>query len=372
MSSTSRLFSTGARHIYDTGDRLFTDAMRENVTYHCKNCNEYRQILSERGYSPDRIKSFDDLAELPFLTTLYLKRHKLTSLPDKKLIIKATSSGTSGSRSLVGCDLKSLMLGKDMVINVGLYHRLWSARPANYLIFGYEISKTNTTAVSKTAYGFTFFAPAAHREYAIKTEADGFTLSWDSVLAALERYSASPFPMRTIGFPSYTFFLLEHMEKNGIRFKMPKGSLLTVGGGWKQFYTQKPDKRRFYELAKEHLGIDENCIVEFFGAVEHPILYTDCRCHHFHIPVYSRVIIRDPDTLIPVKNGEVGIVDLLTPMMHGCPLSSIVTDDLGVIHDEPCPCGAKSPWLEIIGRVGVSGIVTCAAGAETLLKGENV
>ncbi|MBQ5311344.1 MAG: acyl-protein synthetase [Oscillospiraceae bacterium] len=265
--------------------------------------------------------------------------------------------------------MKSLMLGKDMVINVGRYHRLCSVRPANYVIFGYQPSKANTTAVSKTAYGFTFFAPAAHRQFAIKTGADGFSLSWDEVLAALERYSRSSLPMRTIGFPAHTFFLLEYMEKNDIRFQMPKSSLLTVGGGWKQFYSQKPDKERFYQLAHDRLDIDEQHIIEFFGAVEHPILYTDCRCHHFHIHVYSKVIIRDVDTLKPVKNGEAGIIDLITPMMHGCPLSSIVTDDLGILHDEPCACGAKSPWLEIIGRVGVSGIVTCAAGAEELLKG---
>ena len=57
------------------------------------------------------------------------------------------------------------------------------------------------------------------------------------------------------------------------------------------------DKETFYKLAKKTLGIEEENIVEFFGAVEHPILYTDCAHHHFHVPVYSRIVIRDPDTL---------------------------------------------------------------------------
>ena len=30
----------------------------------------------------------------------------------------------------------------------------------------------------------------------------------------------------------------------------------------------------------------------------------------------------------------------------------------------------KSPWLEIIGRVGMADVKTCAAGAAELLKGE--
>ncbi|MBQ8167584.1 MAG: acyl-protein synthetase, partial [Lachnospiraceae bacterium] len=118
----------------------------------------------------------------------------------------------------------------------------------------------------------------------------------------------------------------------------------------------------------EVLDIDEDHIVEFFGAVEHPILYTDCKCHHFHVPIYSRVIIRNPDDFSPVEHGNVGLVNLRTPMIHIAPLLSVMTDDLGILHKEKCPCGASSTWLEIIGRVGVSDIVTCAAGADEYLK----
>ena len=57
-------------------------------------------------------------------------------------------------------------------------------------------------------------------------------------------------------------------------------------------------------------------------------------------------------------------------MVYACPLLSIMTDDLGVLHDgESCPCGNKAPWLEIIGRVGMVDIKTCAAGADDLRKG---
>ena len=112
-------------------------------------------------------------------------------------------------------------------------------------------------------------------------------------------------------------------------------------------------------------------MIEFFGAVEHPILYTDCRCHHFHVPCYSRIIIRDPDTFAAVPDGTPGLINLLTPMIDSTPVLSVMTDDLGVLHSEGCPCGAASPWLEIIGRVGIEGIVTCAAGSEKYLKGED-
>ncbi len=368
MKYTNRLFNQ--KEIYDAGatNRLFAAAIRENAQFHYENCPEYKRILDGFGFRPEELHAYADLARLPFLPTLYFKRHHLQSVAPGKQIIKATSSGTSGSMSKIGFDVKSLNLGRKMVVQVGRYHRLWSATPVNYIIFGYQPTRENKTAISKTAFGFTFFAPALSRTYALESTENGYALSWDRVIKALEKCEKSRFPMRTIGFPAYTFFLLRDLKEKGIRFQMPKGSMVTLGGGWKQFYAEKADKQTFYSLVKEVLGIEESNVIEFFGAVEHPILYADCRYHHFHIPVYSRVIIRSPDDFSPLPNGQAGILNLLTPMMQSAPLCSVMTDDLGVLHTEQCPCGAKSPWLEIIGRVGIRDIVTCAAGAEEYLK----
>lgn len=370
MKYTKRLFKE--KNIYDLekSNGIFVKAMRENAIFQYENCEDYKRILDEAGFDPKTISTINDIEALPFIPTLYFKHHHLCSLPQRKLIIKATSSGTSGAMSKIGFDLKSLMRGKDMVLRVGKYHRLWSLKPTNYIIFGYQPTRNNKTAISKTAYGFTFFAPALSRTFALELSKDGYKLCQDKVLAAFEKCSRSKFPMRTIGFPAYTYFLLKDMKEKGIRYKMPRGSKVTLGGGWKQFYTEKVEKEDFYALVKEVLDIDEENIVEFFGAVEHPILYTDCKYHHFHVPAYSRVIIRSPDDLSVLPNGRIGLVNLLTPMMQSSPLLSIMTDDLGILHNEKCPCGAASPWLEIIGRVGISDIVTCASGAEEYLKGE--
>jgi hypothetical protein len=50
-----------------------------------------------------------------------------------------------------------------------------------------------------------------------------------------------------------------------------------------------------------------------------------------------------------------------------------MTDDLGILHDgSTCPCGVKSPYLEIVGRVAPEDIKTCAAGAADILQGVKV
>lgn len=378
MKEANRLF--WSKKPYDTAgtEARFIAAMRENCLYQYAHCSDYRRILDEAGFDPRSIRTMDDLAHLPFLPTLYLKHHKLFSVAPGKLLIKATSSGTSsGVKSEIGFDAGSLLRGLGMVLSVGKYHKLWSARPVHYLIFGFEPARDNQTAISKTALGFTFFAPALSRTYALRHErGGGYRLDMERMKEAFIKYARSGAPVRTIGFPAYTYFLLKEMQEAGLKLTLPRGSLVTLGGGWKQFYAQKVEKSEFYKLVWDVLGVPEECVVEFFGAVEHPILYTDCRAHHFHTPIYSRVLIRDPDTMEVLPCGQLGLVNLLSPMVRSVPLLSIMTDDIGILHDpiaegHPCPCGETSPWLEIIGRVGVRDIVTCAAGAEELLNGGN-
>lgn len=68
-----------------------------------------------------------------------------------------------------------------------------------------------------------------------------------------------------------------------------------------------------------------------------------------------------------MPNGTPGLVNLITPLIQSAPLLSVMTDDLGILHDaQKCGCGINTPYLEVLGRVGMADITTCAAGAEQL------
>ncbi len=371
MSYATKLFKTKHKRIYhiEKSNELFFKAMKENCIFQYEHCEKYKAILDKKGFNPYRdLNTYDDIANIPPIPTLYFKHNEMISMGKKKMLVKATSSGTSGKRSLLGFNFKSLYRGFRMVLSLCKYHHLFSLKPVHYIIFGYEPNKKNQTAISKSTYGFTFFAPALDRTFILKYKNNDYELDMESVKQALITFSKGKAPVRTHGFPAYTYFVLKQMKDEGVKVKLPKGSKLAIGGGWKQFYAEKIEKQAFYDLVYEVLGIEEKNIIEFFSAVEHPILYTDCKCHHFHIPVYSRVMIRDVDTLEPLEEGKMGLINFITPMIDSMPLLSVMTDDLGIIHTEKCACGAPSPYLEIIGRVGIQDIVTCAAGAEEILK----
>lgn len=360
------------RDPYDVAgtEDLFLKAVRENCAYVYAHCPEYRAILDAAGFAPERLRTMEDLAELPFLPTALFKRRRLFALPRRRLVWAVTSSGTStGRASEVGFTAGDLWAGLKMVLRICRLRHLISLRPCHYVVFGYQPRLRNRKGVSWTAFGVTLFTPALSRTYALTWKKGEYSLDLEAVQESIIRHSRSRFPLRFMGFPAYAWFLMKRMEEQGVRVQLPKGSKLMLGGGWKQFYAEQVDKSEFYALAKKVLGLDDSDIIEFYGAVEHPIFYNDCERHHFHVPIYSRVLIRDPVTLRPVPNGTPGLVNLITPMDVGTPLLSVMTDDLGILHDpEECGCGLDSPWLEILGRVGLQDVKTCAAGAQELLN----
>lgn len=358
------------RDIYNLKDtdELFFRAIAENVKHHMDNCTDYARILSRQGFSIEEdLKSIDDIYKIPVLPTLFLKNHTLYSSKSKHLMFKSTTSGTSGKVSEMALDLTSSWRGLGMILGTFFTNKLLSLRPTNYVVLGYEPAERNKMGAVKTAYAVTYTAPAVHREYALKDTGKEYVLNMQGIKNTLIKYEKSGLPVRFMGFPAYFMFLLRELRESGIRLKLHPKSLIILAGGWKSFFTEQVDKPTLYTMSKETLGLGGDRIREFFGAVEHPISYFDCPNHHFHIPIYSRVIIRDLN-MKPVDYGVPGMLNLITPMMTSMPFTSVMTDDLAIMHPgKECGCGISSPYFEILGRVGLADIKTCAANASELL-----
>ena len=368
MTNGLKLFLHLSRYDLLKTELLFFSAIMENMKYHIAACPEYAGILAAQGFSLDMLRSIDDLYKIPPIPTLFLKSHTLYSTPDERLIFKSTTSGTGGKPSLVGLDWPTARRGLGMVAVTFFTHKLFSVFPTNYVLLGYEPAKRNKMGVVKTMYANTFAAPALHREYALKDNGSEYILNIDGIKDALIKYQKQGHRVRFIGFPAYFMFLLKDLQESGIRLRLHPKSIILLAGGWKQFFAQKIEKNELYELSKEVLGLGGDCFKEIYSVIEHPIIYADCSCHHFHVPVYSRVIIRDINSFKPVDYGVPGIINLITPMITSMPFTSIMTDDIAIVHrGEECGCGIKSPFFEILGRAGLEDIKTCAANAAEML-----
>lgn len=370
MDAREALFNF--KRIYDqkSSEQLFINAVRNNVDYHSRNCGFYSELLKKEGYKAGSINTIQDCFSIPVIPASLFKYHEILSIPKDKVSVHATSSGTQGQKSQMFFDEETLRLGTRMVINCFKYHGLISAVPANYLMLGYEPSDDNEMGAVKTAMGVTRFAPALNRVFVLKKTSEGYLPDWFGVLDALRRFSQLKLPVRFVGFPGFLYRLLTKLKSEGISFRLNKSSRILLGGGWKQFTDETINKLSLYNMAEELLGIPAQRCTDFYSAVEHGIAYAECKNHNMHVPVWSRVIIRDIKTLEPLRFDNQGFLSFVTPLFKSAPLTSLLMGDLAVMHDgRECGCGIESAYFEVLGRAGLTSAKSCSISADELAGG---
>ena len=359
-----------SRDIYNLppSDALFACAMRENAAFHILHCPEYKDILEYFGFDINSLQTIGDIVNIPPLPASYLKNKTLLSKPYEKLLIKTTSSGSGGKKTLSGFDTGSAACGLSMLLRVFRFHRLISLRRTNYIVLGYQPDKSNQTAMAKALKGFTRFAPPRKIEYALIIRDGEYQLDADGLAGAAADFGRQNRPVRIIGFPAYFKMFLDELAARGIRLDLHEDSMVVLGGGWKASFSEQISKDELYGAANKVLGIRRENFKDHFSTAEHPINYVACINNNFHVPIYSRVLIRDVKTMMPVPYGVPGLLNLITPLLTSAPYGSILTDDLAVMKDgRECGCGAASPYFTLIGRVGLASVKTCAQAASEYL-----
>ena len=359
-----------SKDIYNlrSADNIFINAMKANVDFHTQSCPEYRAVLENLGFNKNALHSIDDLSKIPPLPTSYLKNTTLLSKPYKRFLIKTTSSGTGGRKTLSGFDASSGLCGLIMVLKVFRFHKMLSLRRTNYIILGYQPDKSNQTAMAKALKAITLLAPAKKVEYALAFKDGEYQINTEGLIDAIIKFGKQNRPVRIIGFPAYLKMFLDELDERNIKMELHKNSKIMVGGGWKALFSDEISKDELIGMANHTLGVRRENFKDHFSTAEHPINYVSCANNHFHVPVFSRVIIRDVRTLEPVPFGTPGLLNLATPLLSSVPYGSIMTDDIAVMKDgAECGCGVRSPYFELIGRVGLASIKTCAQAASEFL-----
>lgn len=362
----ARIALFARRRIYDLAgtEDLFVRAVRDNVAHHRDHCPFYADLLSSRAFSLDSIRNAADCAYIPVIPASFFKYHVALSMDEADTHIYATSSGTQGQKSQMFFDKSSIQMGVRMVKRLMRHFGFISIWPAQHIMLGYEPSDENTKGSAQTAMGVTRFAPALSRTFALRKTPSGYEVDTFGVLRALARYKRTGFPVRFVGFPAYLHMLLTRLREEDIRYRLPRRSLILLGGGWKQFDDRSVAKEELYAMAEEYLGIRPERCRDFYSAVEHSVAYAECSRHHMHVPIWSRVIIRDVKTLEPVGFDTPGFLSFVTPLVTSAPLTSIMMGDLAVLREgRECGCGIESPYFEVLGRAGVSRLRSCAVAA---------
>lgn len=366
MHAIDRLFHHDPFDYSEAGLVLQYEAMRQVFAHHYEHCPEYRNVCDRAGFRPPHPRRREDLDRIPWVFVGVLKERDLLSVPRAKVAREFTSSGTGGRVSRIYLDQESF---ERVLRSARLIHdRLGmvdAEQEVNYLCFSYDPSRATDLGTSFTDDLLTSFTRRREVWFTIRwnDRSGGFAFDRDGTLATLERYERDGRPVRLLGFPAFMYQLLrDAVPARGRPFHFGPQSWVMTGGGWKSLADEAVSKERFIDDVSQWLGLPRENIRDMFGMVEHGIPYVDCSRHRLHVPIYARVLIRDPESLAPVAPGESGLIHLQTPYLTSYPSHSLLTTDLGRV-DPSCGCGLPGPVVAILGRGGVKKHKGCALTA---------
>lgn len=349
-------------------ERTFREACFEAATHHQRSCPPLAKLYERTKFDPSILTTDAGLEKLPSVGVTAMKYHLLTSRPVNEAALHLTSSGTKGQKTQVLFDDESLARAQNMLSVLWSRNGLVSREPANYLMFVYDPTEAKDLGIAFTINNQQRFAPPRETTFAIRRNASGdWAFALDEVLAKLREYEREGLPVRLLGMPGFIHeFLVVLGREPAVR--LPPGSCVVTGGGWKAAEDKSLSRAAFRALIAERLGIDETRVRDGFGMAEHSAPYQECSHHRFHVPVYNRVLVRDPATFQRVPAGRPGLLQLVTPFNSMMPTLSLLTTDFGFEDTDACPCGAASPTFTLLGRAGLTKAKGCALVAQDIVK----
>jgi hypothetical protein len=123
-------------------------------------------------------------------------------------------------------------------------------------------------------------------------------------------------------------FLEKHSQNNKVDLS---NGILIHGGGWKKLSSLAVDNTTFRRSLNERFEL--NRIHNFYGMVEQigTIFLESPLGDGLYAPDFADIVIRDPETLVPLPIGEPGLIQVFSTLPRSYPGHSLLTEDIGVI-----------------------------------------
>lgn len=338
---------------------LFLKALQDELVFHYEKNPLYRQFCNRKGFDP--YAKLDNVESIPPVAVSVFKElgHGLASVPAEDIKLKLQSSATSGTPSTVVVDkITSRRQAKAMVKVV---QEFIGKERKPFLVMDID-----PKSEFRSLLGARFAAIAGYLNFASK--AGYFLKAKDGIsyfdVEAIKDYVSQIPPEQPVVVFGFTYILysnvLKAVQTSGEKITLPKGSKIIHIGGWKKLESEKIDKALFNQQLSECFGLDSTDVIDIYGFTEQMGLnYPDCICGCKHTSSYVDVIVRDVVTREVLPAGREGMLEFVTPIPHSYPGNAVLTDDVGFIVDEPCPCGRPGKRFKICGRLKKAEVRGC-------------
>ncbi len=338
-------------------DDHFNDIAKQIFQYQFKHNRPYRQFCLSRDQSPDKINRWEEIPALPVTAFKYVD---VACQPIERAVRIFHSSGTT-RMGRVGQDKRS-------------HHALFDLEIAQAAI----LPHFNRHVLNQQKEKICFFiltpspeqAPHSSLSYMMEvlrktygTKESAYYIHQGRLLADKLSYdlSESERPALLIGtsfsFVHFIDFLMERPEA----LSLPPGSRLMDTGGFKG-QSRTVSAHWLYSMIEKRLGIPVDYCCNEYGMAEMTSQFYDCvagvsSSRQYHAPPQMRWVILSPETLMPVKKGDVGLLAIYD-LANIDSVCALLTEDLAK---------EEISGFTLMGRATGAEIKGCSVDMDTLL-----
>ena len=345
---------------FDTNQKdkeaIYVELMPAVHQHHLSECEAYRHIWHHLGHTAEGkrtdIQNFWDFAPLP---VGLFKKYLLSSIPQDEIYKILASSGTTGtSPSRVPLDRQTAEFQQKALTKI-MTSFLGEKRMPMLIIDSEQIMKNHSQYSARAAGILGFSIYGSRKCFALD---ENLKLDVEKVRAFLEKYQGKP--LLVFGFTYLVWQTLYCQLKDaGIRLDLSNG-ILIHGGGWKKLKDRAVSEEIFRERLYETCGLRR--VSNYYGMAEQTGgIYIECEEHHFHVSLYSELMIRNLQDFSLCQPGEEGVIQVMTPLAMSFPGHNLLTEDKGVLLGvDDCPCGRMGKYFKLTGRMKRAEIRGCS------------
>lgn len=340
-------------------ERMLGNALWGLTWWHYDRCEAYRRILDNLGIGAVNNRPLNQpIEELPFLPVPLFKTHEMCSIPREDVFKTLTSSGTTGQAvSKIFLDRETTILQQKVLVKI-VSSFTGATRLPMLIIDSPSVIKNRLMFSARGAgiLGFSIFG--ADRTYALNDE---MQIDFAAIEAFMERHKGQRILLFGFTFMIWQYFYKELAKaaESGMRIDLSHGVLIH-GGGWKKLIGEAVSPAEFRDRLTAVCGLSD--VHDYYGMVEQTgTVYMQCEEGHLHAPVFSDVLIRRGRDFSLCKQGEKGIVQVVSMLPRSYPGHSLLTQDEGaILGEDDCPCGRKGKYFKIFGRLKNAEIRGCS------------
>ncbi len=329
--------------------------MQDLHQWHYNRCTGYKAVSDFQSDSINNKNAApaDTLEKIPFLSVRLFKELELLSVERTEVIKVLQSSGTSGQvPSRIFLDRDTAQAQTRILVKV-VQNFIGKDRMPMVIVDREDLFQSAESLTARAAGVIGFSSFGADRFFCLSSD---LKLKVDQLIEFFKKHNG-----KKILFFGFTYIvwdsLIKTLIERNLSFQLE--GFLIHGGGWKKLIDQSVSNAEFKSKLKAVLGNIE--VINYYGMVEQVgSIYMECQQGRLHVPFSSHVIVRSLKAKAIAPAGTVGVLQVMSLLPKSYPGHSLLTEDLGKLHLDECPCGRKGQTVEILGRIPSVEIRGCS------------